>query len=149
MPRLPTIVLACCVVLASWGQSQAAEPETGAPPQNSKLTAELFYQILVSELSLQNDDIASAYGLTLDAARRAQDPVLFQRAVEVALRGRDGGAALQAAKAWQQARARHWHCCHCLWDALCQYGLWCLCCRVMCRWHQFARLWHSPSQHGY
>ncbi len=103
MPRLPSIVLACCVVLASWGQSQAAEPETGAPPQNSKLTAELFYQILVSELSLQNDDIASAYGLTLDAARRAQDPVLFQRAVEVALRGRDGGAALQASKAWQQA----------------------------------------------
>ena len=103
MPRLPSIVLACCVVLASWGQSQAAEPETSESPHNSKLTAELFYQLLVSELSLQNEDIASAYGLTLDAARRAQDPLLFQRAVEIALRGRDGSAALQAAKAWQQA----------------------------------------------
>jgi len=103
MPRLPSIVLACCVVLASWGQSHAAEPESSSPPQNSKLTAELFYQLLVGELSLQNDDIASAYGLTLDAARRAQDAVLFQRAVEIALRGRDGTAALQASKAWQQA----------------------------------------------
>ena len=103
MPRLPHIVLACCVVLASWGRSQAAEPETPAAPQNSRLSAELFYQLMVSELSLQNEDIASAYGLMLDAARRAQDATLFQRAVEIALRGRDGNAALQAGKAWQQA----------------------------------------------
>ena len=103
MLRLPHIVLACCVVLASWGPSQAAEPETPAAPQNSRLTAELFYQLLVSELSLQNEDIASAYGLMLDAARRSPDAGLFQRAVEIALRGRDATAALQAGKAWQQA----------------------------------------------
>jgi len=103
MPRLPHIVLACCVTFAFWGRSHAAEPEASAPPQNSGLTAELFYQLLVSELSLQNEDIGSAYGLMLDAARRASDAALFQRAVEIALRGRDGTAALQASKAWQQA----------------------------------------------
>ncbi len=103
MPRLPHIVFACSLLLASWGQAQAAEPDTAIAPQNSQLTADLFYQLLVSELSLQNEDVASAYGLMLDAARRAPDAALFQRAIEIALRGRDANAALQAGKAWQQA----------------------------------------------
>ena len=103
MPRLSHIVFACYVMLGSWGWSQAAESGTPAPPENSRLTAELFYQLVVSELSLQNEDIAAAYALMMDAARRAPDPRLFQRAVEIALRGRDADAALEASKAWQQA----------------------------------------------
>ena len=91
------------MLLASWGQAQAAEADTAVSPQNSQLTSDLFYQLLVSELSLQNEDVASAYGLMLDAARRVPDAALFQRAVEIALRGRDANAALQAGKAWQQA----------------------------------------------
>ena len=39
----------------------------------------------------------------LGAARRAPEAQLFQRAIEIALRGRDANAALTAAKAWQQA----------------------------------------------
>jgi len=103
MPRLSHIVFACYVMLGSWGWSQAAESGTPAPPENSRLTAELFYQLVVSELSLQNEDIAAAYALMMDAARRAPDPRLFQRAVEIALQGRDADAALEASKAWQQA----------------------------------------------
>ena len=103
MPRLPHIVFACCLLLASWGQTLAGEPDASAPPQNSQLTADLFYQLVVSELSLQNEDIVSAYALMVDAARRAADSRLFQRAVDIALRGRDANAALDASKAWQQA----------------------------------------------
>jgi len=103
MPRLPHIVFACSLVLVSWGQTLAAEPETPAPPLNSRLTADLFYQLVVSELSLQKEDIVSAYALVMDAARQVPDPRLFQRAVEIALRGRDANAALDASKAWQQA----------------------------------------------
>ena len=103
MPRLPHIVFACCLLLASWGQTLAGEPDASAPPQNSRLTADLFYQLVVSELSLQNEDIVSAYALMVDAARRAADSRLFQRAVDIALRGRDANAALDASKAWQQA----------------------------------------------
>lgn len=103
MPRLLHIVYASCLLLASWGQTLAGEPDASAPAQNSRLTADLFYQLVVSELSLQNEDIASAYALMVDAARRASDPRLFQRAVEIALRGRDANAALEASKVWQQA----------------------------------------------
>ena len=103
MPRLPHIVFACCLLLASWGQTLAGEPDASAPTQNSRLTADLFYQLVVSELSLQNEDIVSAYALMVDAARRAADSRLFQRAVDIALRGRDANAALDASKAWQQA----------------------------------------------
>jgi tetratricopeptide (TPR) repeat protein len=63
----------------------------------------LFYQLLLSEISLQNDDVGASYGLMLGAARRAPEAQLFQRAIEIALRGRDANAALLAAKAWQQA----------------------------------------------
>lgn len=103
MPRLPHIVFACCLVLVSWGQTQAAEPEAPAPTLNSRLTADLFYQLVVSELSLQKEDFISAYALVMDAARQVPDPRLFQRAVDIALRGRDANAALEASKAWQQA----------------------------------------------
>lgn len=106
MPRIPHFVTVCALVLASWAQAQQADPGAAPPPPpppSSRLTAELFYQLLLSELSLQNDDIGSAYGLMLGAARRAPEAQLFQRAIEIALRGRDANAALTAAKAWQQA----------------------------------------------
>ena len=106
MPRIPHFVTVCALVLASWAQAQQADPAVAPPPPpppSSRLTAELFYQLLLSELSLQNDDIGSAYGLMLGAARRAPEAQLFQRAIEIALRGRDANAALTAAKAWQQA----------------------------------------------
>ena len=106
MPRIPHFVTVCALVLASWAQAQQADPAAAPPPPpppSSRLTAELFYQLLLSEISLQNDDIGSAYGLMLGAARRAPEAQLFQRAIEIALRGRDANAALTAAKAWQQA----------------------------------------------
>jgi len=103
MPRIPHFVTICALVFASWAQAQDTDPAAAPPTANSRLTAELFYQLLLSELSLQNEDIGSAYGLMLGAARRAPEPQLFQRAIEIALRGRDANAALTAAKAWQQA----------------------------------------------
>ena len=39
----------------------------------------------------------------LDAARKTNDPALYQRAVEIAFQARSGDAALQAARAWKQA----------------------------------------------
>ena len=39
----------------------------------------------------------------LDAARKTDDPALYQRAVEIAFQSRSGDAALQAARAWKQA----------------------------------------------
>ena len=84
-----------------------ASPETTATldtekaeAQQSAMTAELFYEVLLGELNARSDP-GAAYGLVLDAARKARDDKLFQRAVEIALQSRSGDAALAAARAWE------------------------------------------------
>jgi len=78
----------------------AAAAEPAAQP--SALTADLFYEILMGELTTRSGDPGSGYALVLDAARRLRDGKLFQRAVEIALQSRSGDAALAAARAWQE-----------------------------------------------
>ncbi|VWX57276.1 Tetratricopeptide repeat-containing protein [Burkholderiales bacterium 8X] len=82
----------------------ATQPEPGADSQGkvSALTAELFYEILMGELTTRSGDPGSGYALVLDAARRTKDGKLFQRAVEIALQARSGDAALTAAQAWKE-----------------------------------------------
>ncbi len=79
-----------------------SDPKTQGP-NNSNLTSELMYQILVSEFSAQAGDLGSAYAVALSAARKSKEPKLFERAVDLALRMRKGDLALEAAKAWVQA----------------------------------------------
>ncbi|KQT14273.1 tetratricopeptide repeat protein [Ramlibacter sp. Leaf400] len=69
----------------------------------SNLDAELFYQLLLGELNARGDESAAGFSLVLDAARKTNDPALYQRAVEIAFQNRAGDAALQAARAWKQA----------------------------------------------
>ncbi|SDI20538.1 Uncharacterized conserved protein HemY, contains two TPR repeats [Variovorax sp. OV700] len=80
------------------GAKLASEPIA----QPSALTAELFYEILMGEMTTRSGDPGSGYALVLDAARRLRDGKLFQRAVEIALQSRSGDAALAAARAWQE-----------------------------------------------
>ncbi|MDP9898444.1 tetratricopeptide repeat protein [Variovorax ginsengisoli] len=81
-------------------QVQKAE-ET--PSQPSALTASLFYEVLLGELNVRTEDPSAGYALMLDAARKSRDPLLFQRAVEIALQSRSGDAALVAARAWKES----------------------------------------------
>ena len=80
----------------------AAKTAVEPPSQPSALTAELFYEILMGEMTTRAGDPGSGYALVLDAARRLRDGKLFQRAVEIALQSRSGDAALAAARAWQE-----------------------------------------------
>lgn len=73
------------------------------PAQEPTLNAELFYQLLLAEMQLQNSDPGAAYSLVLDAARRTQRAELYKRAVDIALQGRAGNAALSAAQEWGRA----------------------------------------------
>ncbi len=118
-PRVP--VLALLLLAASQGalaQTPAPAQRTPAPaqrptpaasapaaatPQASALSAELFYQLLVGEMAARGDDPGGGFSLMLDAARKTNDPALYQRAVQIALEGRAGESALQAARAWRQA----------------------------------------------
>ena len=81
------------------GMAFAAE----APVQRSALDAPLFYQLLVGEMALRNGEPGNAYQLFMDAARRTSDPLLFRRAMDVALQSRAGKEALAATKAWRDA----------------------------------------------
>ncbi|MDM0032774.1 tetratricopeptide repeat protein [Variovorax sp. J22P271] len=114
--RLAAAAFLALIALAAQGQPQppaplvdpaqpAATPEStkaGGPAQPSAMTADLFYEVLLGELSARSDP-GAAYGLVLDAARRARDGKLFQRAVEIALQSRSGDSALEAARAWKDS----------------------------------------------
>lgn len=106
MPRIQrqiqTLASALLLACALGASAQTKEPES-AEPINSALDKILFYQILLGELNAQGGEPGAAYSLMLDAARKANDAKLYQRAVELALEARQGESALQAARAWRQA----------------------------------------------
>jgi tetratricopeptide (TPR) repeat protein len=106
MKRFPLAAAALLVLaLAQPVTAQTAEtPESQeAPPVPTALDADLFYQLLLGELNASGTEPAAGYSLVLDAARKTNDPALYQRAVELAFQARNGDAALQAARAWKQA----------------------------------------------
>ncbi len=80
--------------------SAASAPE---PVQNSDLDAPMFYQLLIGEMELQNDQPGVAFQVLLDAARRSGDESLFRRVVAIALQARAGDQAVVAARAWRDA----------------------------------------------
>ena len=109
MTRFPRAAWAALFLAMSlsWGaraQDTAAADadEPAADTRPSALDAELFYQLLLGELNAEGESNAG-FALIFDAARKTNDPALYQRAVELAFRGRSGESALQAARAWKQA----------------------------------------------
>ena len=96
---LPSILLAPL----SWAQSNAPASQEPASA-NSAMNAELMYQLLLGEMQVQQGDTGTGFSLILDAARKVNDPRLYQRAVEIAMRARAGDSALQAARAWKTSQ---------------------------------------------
>jgi tetratricopeptide (TPR) repeat protein len=94
------VVLLGTVLLSTPLRAAEGKPE----PNNSALSADLFYEMLVGEMSAQSGDSSAAYALMLDAARKSGSGRLYQRAVELALGARSGEAALEAARAWSTAQ---------------------------------------------
>ena len=90
------------LLVAACGLAYAQAPVT-PEPNNSGLDAELFYELLVGELSAQSGDSSAAYALFLDAARKANSARLYERAIQIAIGARNGEAALQATQAWTRA----------------------------------------------
>lgn len=94
------LLLTASLALAQPDSRGGAGPAAGEPVRNSRLTAPLFYQLLLGELSLGAGDAGAGYAMFLEAAQREHDPMLYQRAIEIALQGRAGDSALIAARAW-------------------------------------------------
>ena len=73
------------------------------PSSDAALDAELFYEILLGEITFRSGDPGSGFALMLEAARRSNDEKIYKRAVDIAVQARAGDAALTAAKAWKEA----------------------------------------------
>lgn len=104
--------LVSVITAAAWPAH--AQPGTSEPPASSSaedrdgaasaaLNAELFYELLLGEMTTRAGDPALGYNLILDAARRSGDAQLYRRATDIALQARSGESALAAVHAWQQA----------------------------------------------
>lgn len=114
------LAFACLWLAAPLVLAQAAMPESPAPVKPAEtsglaqakaaqdsaplslLDSELFYELLVGEITAQEGEPAAGFALMLDAARKTGDAQLYQRATDIALQARSGDAALQAALAWKQ-----------------------------------------------
>jgi predicted Zn-dependent protease len=102
MMRFPLAALVLAL-LAAGTAAHAQASDTEPVPAPSALDAQLFYELLVGEMSANEGEPVTGVSLLLDAARKTRDPALYQRAVELGLQARSGDAALQAARAWKQA----------------------------------------------
>ncbi|MGH6626021.1 MAG: tetratricopeptide repeat protein [Burkholderiaceae bacterium] len=104
MKRFPRLAIAALAASLLAAHAQAPiDSAPAAPPVSSEMDAELFYQLLLGELNASGGEPGAGYALILDAARKTGESGLYQRAVDIALQGRSGEAALQAARAWTQA----------------------------------------------
>ncbi|WP_213955095.1 tetratricopeptide repeat protein [Variovorax sp. dw_308] len=107
-PRNPAAPMSPAPIVEPPGAPPAAiqppQDEDAPDARPSALTGELFFDVLVGELSARTGSPADGSALMLEAARRTRDPRLYQRAVELALQTRSGDAALVAVRAWKQAQ---------------------------------------------
>jgi len=101
--RLALLTAASCTVPVT-GHAQASDTDTDTDKiENSAMSGELLYEILLGELNLRQGEPVAGFSLLLDAARKSNDVQLFDRAVEIALQARSGDGALMAARAWSHA----------------------------------------------
>jgi len=96
-------VAACSAYAQSPGAQTGAATAEEPVVSNPALDAELFYEILLGEVSARTGDPGAGYAFMLEAARRSADGQLYQRAADIALQSRSGEYALAAAQAWKQA----------------------------------------------
>ena len=96
-------LLGASLALALTGvQAQTPEAPAGTnpAPANSRMDAQLFYQLLLGELNVQDGEVGTGFALMLDAAQKKHDPMLYRRAMDIALQARSGESALKAVQAW-------------------------------------------------
>lgn len=105
-PMHASKLLASCLAGLSLAlaQAPAAQAQDAEPVVNSELSGELFYQLVLAEISANEGDLGNAYSLMLNAARQNKSAQLFERAIALAIQGRSGDYALDAARAWQRAQ---------------------------------------------
>jgi len=91
------------VPAAAAAESKSDSAESGdASLPSVKLTEELMYKLLASEIAYQRGQWQSAYVTILSVAQQTRDPRLARRAAEIALSAKQSGEALAAVRLWRE-----------------------------------------------
>lgn len=114
--KLGILKLSAALLVLSLGVLQAATAQAQAPTKPSpqeeleelgklpklELSQEIFGRVLAAEIAAQRGYHALAAQTYLSLGKETNDPRLAKRAMEMAVRARNGEQAMQAAKLWQQ-----------------------------------------------
>ena len=77
-----------------------ATPVPRSADENSGLSPDVFYRLLLGDVALQRGETSLAARAYYEAAREARDPRIAKRASELALAARMSGLAQESAKLW-------------------------------------------------
>ncbi len=75
-------------------------PEDKLPPV--KLTEEILYKLLTSEIAFQRGNWQAAYVTILGVAQQTRDPRLARRAAEIALSAKQAAESISAIRLWRE-----------------------------------------------
>jgi tetratricopeptide (TPR) repeat protein len=103
--RVALALAAVCAAAGAFAQSPplpggVPQEERPAPAADERLSADVFYRVLLGEVALQRGEPHVAARAYLEAARESRQPRLARRAAEIALMTRQRGMAEQAANLW-------------------------------------------------
>lgn len=103
------VALAIVAVAGAWTFEAGAQPIDSAASgvaeareQQSDLSPELMYRLLVADIALQRGQPALAARAYFEAAREGRNPFLARRATEIGLAARQRALALQSARLWSE-----------------------------------------------
>jgi len=82
------------------GIAPYSTPTPALRDDNSGLSADVFYRLLLGDVAMQRGETSLAARAYFEAAREARDPRIAKRAAEVALAARMRGLAQESAKLW-------------------------------------------------
>jgi tetratricopeptide (TPR) repeat protein len=89
------LALACAPVLA--GDDEADDASEAVEVDESSASADGVFEFLVAELAAQRGDVEGALAIYNRMARELRDPQIARRAVELAIRSRSFGPAMESA----------------------------------------------------
>ncbi len=87
-------------------QIPAANGEPAEKLPDQELTETILYEFLLAEIAGQRGNVGLAAQAYVDLAKRTRDPRIARRATEIAVFGRMGNAAIDAARIWYETDSK-------------------------------------------
>ena len=94
--RVLGVLAACWLAAIPWASGK--ETEAAAPARaETSTSSDVVFDLLVAEVAAQRGDVEAALAIYHRMAKELRDPLLARRAVEMAVRARAFGSAIESA----------------------------------------------------